>query len=181
MLPNLFHGVVYTLPHSAFPSEIEFSWVPLLISLVVALGGLSLGWLVYKDVKVNDDDPLKKPLGGLYKVFQNKYYFDEFYDTVFVKSAAWFSEKISYEWMDRKIIDGVLHGVSRISYDIGVFFRDFIDGPIVNGFGDFVGESSKWVGNKIKNIQTGNIQQYMVIALAFAFAILFYIVFNQLP
>jgi len=181
MLPNLFHGIVYSLPHSSFPSEIEFSWIPLLISLVVALGGLSLGWLVYKNVEVGDEDPIKKPLGELYKVLQNKYYFDEFYDAVFVKPAAWFSEKISYQWMDRQIIDGVLHGVSRISYDIGVFFRDFIDGPLVNGFGDFVGESSKWVGNKIKNIQTGRIQQYMVIALAFVFAILFYFIFNQLP
>jgi NADH-quinone oxidoreductase subunit L len=179
IIPNLFHGVVYTLPETL--EGIEFSWIPLLISLVVALGGLSVGWFVYKDVKEGDEDPLKKPLGQLYKTLQNKYYFDEFYDRVFVQPAYWFSETFSYMWMDRKVIDGFLHAVARFSYALGVFFRDFIDGPLVNGFGDFVGERTKWLGNVIRAIQTGKVQQYMLIALVFMFAALFYYFFNVLP
>ncbi len=181
LVPNLFHGVVYTLPEINMPEAVDFSWFPLLTSLIVALGGLSFGWLVYKDVKEGDEDPLKKPLGVLYKVLQNKYYFDEFYDRVFVQPAYWIAETFSYLWMDRKIIDGFLHVVARYSYQTGVFFRDFIDGPIVNGFGDFVGEGVKRIGGKIKVIQTGKIQQYMMIALVIAFAALFYVVFNILP
>jgi NADH-quinone oxidoreductase subunit L len=179
IIPNIFHGVAYTLP--ATLEGIEFSWTPLLISLVVALGGLSVGWYVYKDVKAGNEDPLKKPLGQLYKTLQNKYYFDEFYDKVFVQPAYWFSETFSYLWMDRKVIDGFLHAVSRFSYALGVFFRDFIDGPLVNGFGDFIGERTKWLGNIVKAIQTGKVQQYMLIALVFMFAALFYYVFNVLP
>lgn len=179
ILPNWFHGVAYTLPEA--PKGIEFNWIPLIISLVVALGGLGVGWLVYKDVKAGDEDPLKKPLGSLYKTLQNKYYFDEFYDVVFVQPASWFSETFSYLWIDLKVIDGFLHAVSRFSYALGIFFRDFIDGPIVNGFGDFVGERAKWLGNVIKVIQTGKVQQYMLIALVFMFAVLFYFVFNMLP
>jgi NADH-quinone oxidoreductase subunit L len=180
LFPNWFHGVAYALPEQAIPKTIEFSFIPLIISLVVALGGLYLGWLVYKDIKVGDEDPLKKPLGQVYKTLQNKYYFDEFYNAIFVKPAYWFSETFSYHWMDRKIIDGILHAVSRISYSMGVFFRDFIDGPIVNGFGDFVGEGSKWLGEKIKVIQTGKVQQYMLIALVFVFSVVLYFVFNIL-
>ncbi|MCJ7703298.1 MAG: hypothetical protein MUO62_17075, partial [Anaerolineales bacterium] len=75
----------------------------------------------------------------------------------------------------------ILHAVARFSFTLGFFFRDVIDGPIVNGFGDFVGESAKWFGNKLRVIQTGKIQQYMVIALVFVFAALFYFVFNLLP
>jgi len=179
ILPNLFHGVAYTLPET--PQGIEFSWIPLLISLVVALGGLGVGWYVYKDVKAGDEDPLKKPLGQFYRTLQNKYYFDEFYDKVFVQPAYWISETFSYMWVDRKVIDGFLHAVSRFSYATGIFFRDFIDGPIVNGFGDFVGESTKWLGNVIKGIQTGKVQQYMLIALIFMFAALFYFIFIVLP
>ncbi len=179
LIPNWFHGVAYTLPESL--EGIEFSWVPLLISLVVALGGLGVGWLVYKDVKAGQEDPLKKPLGQLYKTLQNKYYFDEFYDKVFVQPAYWLSETFSYLWMDRGVIDGFLHAVARFTYAVGIFFRDFIDVPLVNGFGDFVGERAKWVGNKIRVIQTGKVQQYMLIALVFVFAALFYFVFNLLP
>jgi hypothetical protein len=79
------------------------------------------------------------------------------------------------------VIDGFLHAVSRFTYSVGLFFRDFIDGPVINGFGDFVGESAKWFGNKIKVIQTGKVQQYMVIALVFVFAAIFYFLFNLLP
>jgi NADH-quinone oxidoreductase subunit L len=150
-------------------------------SLLVALGGLSLGWLVYKDVKKGDEDPLKKPLGELYRTWQSKYYFDEFYDRVFVQPAYWLAETFSYLWLDRKIIDGTLHAVSRFSYSVGIFFRDFIDGPIVNGFGDLLGEGVKKMGIVVKGIQTGKIQQYMVIALVIAFAALFFIAFNVLP
>jgi len=181
LIPNLFHGVRYALPESSMPLEIDFSWIPLIISLFVALGGLGLGWLVYKDVRVGGEDPLKKPLGQVYKTLQNKYYFDEFYEAVFVKPAQWFSETFSYLWMDRKVIDGILHLVARVSYSLGIFFREFIDGPVINGFGDLVGESAKWVGDKIKVIQTGKIQQYMLIALVFMFAALFYFVFITLP
>lgn len=180
-IPNLFHGVVYSLPEFSMPGEIGFNWFPLIASLFVALGGLSLGWVVYKDVKSGDEDPLRKPLGELYKVLQNKYYFDEFYDRVFVQPAYWISETFSYLWMDRNVIDGILHFVARYSYSAGIFFRDFIDGPIVNGFGDLVGEGVKRIGRKVKVIQTGKIQQYMVIALVIAFVALFYVVFRTIP
>jgi NADH-quinone oxidoreductase subunit L len=180
-LPNLFHGVVDTLPAYSIPVGIEFNWIPLLTSLIVALGGLTLGWLIYKDINAGEEDPLKKPLGELYKTWQHKYYFDELYDKVFVQPAYWLAETFSYLWLDRKIIDGLLHAVSRFSYSVGIFFRDFIDGPIVNGFGDLVGEGVKRMGSVIKGIQTGKIQQYMVIALVVAFTALFILVFNVLP
>jgi NADH-quinone oxidoreductase subunit L len=181
LVPNLFHGVVYTLPESSIPEGITFNWFPLLTSLVVALGGLSLGWWFYKDVKAGEQDPLKKVLGELYKILQNKYYFDEFYQNVFVKPAYWLAETFSYMWLDRKLIDGFLHWVSRFSYTLGVFFRDFIDGPLVNGAGDLVGEGTKKIGSLVKFIQTGKVQQYMVIALIIVFVTLFYFVFNVLP
>ena len=111
---------------------------------------------------------------------QNKYYFDEFYDKVLVQPLAWFSETFSYIWMDRKVIDGVLHFVARISHATGLFFRDVIDGPIINGSGDLVATVAQWLGSKFKFIQTGKVQQYMLIALVFVFAALFYFVFNGL-
>jgi NADH-quinone oxidoreductase subunit L len=91
IIPNWFHEfVASTLPYH--PELIEFSWIPLLASLVVALGGLGLGWLVYRNLPAGAEDPLKKALGRVYIVLQNKYYFDELYDRVIIKPAVWFSE-----------------------------------------------------------------------------------------
>ncbi len=77
---------------------------PLLTSLVVALGGLTLGWLVYRNVNSPAEDKLQIPL------LKNKYYFDEAYDFLFVKPAIWFAENLRLPsgWT-RGLIDGILH------------------------------------------------------------------------
>jgi NADH-quinone oxidoreductase subunit L len=177
---NLFHGVAYTLTEHQQPVVIHFNWIPLIISLVVALGGLGVGYLVYRNFKVGQEDPLKKVLGPLHTVLQNKYYFDELYDTIFVKPAIWISEIFSYKWMDRTIIDGILHGVARFAFHLGGFFRDRIDVPIINGFGDFVGEGTKKLGKTLRVIQTGRVQQYMLIGLVIAFGALFFFIYRTL-
>jgi hypothetical protein len=59
---------------------------------------------------------------------------------------------------------------------IGNFLRDRIDMPIVNGSGDMVGETTKKLGDVFREIQTGKVQQYMILALVSiaAFSALFY-------
>jgi len=66
----------------------------------------------------------------------------------------------------------------RIANAIGRFFREWIDKPIINGFGDFVGETVKKAGKSIRVIQTGRVQQYMVMALVIAFGALFFYLFR---
>lgn len=176
---NLFHGVVYTLTEHQQPAGIHFNWIPLTISLVVALGGLGVGYLVYRNVKAGGEDPLKKPLGPIYTLLQNKYYMDELYDLIFVRPAIWFSEKVAYQWMDRGLIDGTLHSIARITPALGKLLRNTVDFAI-NWFGDFVGNSTIKAGGRMKVVQTGRVQQYMVIALILAFGTLFYYLYSLL-
>lgn len=175
LVPNWFHEFVgETLLDK--PEAVKFNWIPLLTSFVVSLGGLYLGWLVYRRVEAGAKDPLETPLGSLYRVLKNKYYIDEFYDRVFVQPAYWLSETFTYLFLDRKVIDGILHWFAYISIVVGNFFRNYIDKPIVNGSGDFVGEGTKRLGRTLRFIQSGRIQQYMVVALVSlaAFGVLFY-------
>jgi NADH-quinone oxidoreductase subunit L len=169
---NWFHEFVGStlLEH---PETLEFSIVPLLTSLVVSLGGLGVGWLVYRNIKAGQPDPLQKSLGSLYSLLKNKYYFDELYDRILIQPAYWLAETFTYLWMDRGLIDGILHGVSRVAYSLGSIFRNYIDKPVVNGIGDLVGEGSKRIGRSFKVIQTGRIQQYMLATLVFAVGALF--------
>jgi NADH-quinone oxidoreductase subunit L len=163
------------------PEALGFNIVPLLTSLVVALGGLYLGWLTYRNVIAGAEDPLKRMLGPVYTVLQNKYYVDEFYHAVFVRPTIWISDVFS-NWLDRGVIDGILHSLAYLALSLGSIFRNYFDKPIVNGFGDLVGESSKRFGRFFRAIQTGRIQQYMILALVSiaAFSVLFYylLVFN---
>ena len=170
LIPNWLHEFVGgTL--AEHPEVLEFNLIPLITSLVVALGGLLLGWFVYRNVTSAAEDKLQ------IKVLKNKYYFDEIYDFLFVKPAYWFSETFTYKFLDQSIIDGFLNRVGGVAAGIGRSFRQYFDAPVVNGFGDLVGESSKRLGKILAPIiQRGRIQYYMLASLVVAviLAILYY-------
>ena len=176
LLPNWFHEFVGgTL--SVIPEGVPFSWVPLAASLFVALGGLGLGWLVYRKVQSPKQDFLQIP------VLKNKWYFDEAYNFLFVRPAFWISEQFTYMFMDRKIIDGILHAVARFSLFLGNAFRNYIDKPIINGLiGDGTGNAVKASGSGLRKIQAGRIQYYMVVSMVVlaVFAAVYYFMIGGL-
>jgi NADH-quinone oxidoreductase subunit L len=159
IIPNWFHNFVGgTLTET--PKEVVFSWIPLLTSLGVALGGLFFGWLAYRRVESPAEDKLQIP------ILINKYYFDELYNFVFVKPAEWVAEIFSYLFIDRIVIDGFLHGVARSSLFLGNFFRNKIDKPVINELiGDGTGNIVKISGSGLRKIQAGRIQYYMIASL----------------
>jgi len=144
------------------------SLIPLVTSLVVSLGGLTLGWLVYRGYKTaSQQDPMEAKLGFFFKIFQNKYWVDEFYEVVFIRPAAWFAEKFSYQFVDLFMIDGALRGIGRLANALGRLFRFGFDLPVVNGAGDGVAGGTKGLGGLMRRMQNGKIQHYMGLAVLF--------------
>jgi len=159
LTPNWFHEFVGSTL-AEHPETLGFNIVPLLTSLVVALGGLYFGWLAYRNVKSVSDDRLQIPL------LKNKYYFDEAYDFLFVKPAYWFAENVVYKFLDKGVIDGILHIFGPTTGGIGKFIREKIDLPVINGLiGDGSANITYWFGGKLRAIQTGRVQQYLMLAL----------------
>ena len=159
ILPNWFHefvGSTLATPPEAAP----FNWIPLLVSLTVALGGLLVGWLVYRNVRSAKEDALQIP------VLKRKWYFDEMYDFAFVRPSAWIAETLIYQWMDKGLIDGILHLFGKATAAIGSTLRNVIDKPVINGFfGDGTAHVVQGTGRNLRPIQTGRIQQYMLFSL----------------
>ena len=159
ILPNWLHEFVGgTL--AEHPEALAFNPIPLLTSLVVALGGLYLGWITYRHVNSPAEDRFQIPL------LKNKYYFDEFYDRVFVKPAYWFAENVVYKFMDQGVIDGILHSFGPVTDRLGSIIRNYFDLPVINRFfGDGSADVTYWFGGKLRAVQTGRIQQYLMFAL----------------
>jgi NADH-quinone oxidoreductase subunit L len=159
ILPNWIHEFVGgTL--AEHPETIAFSWTPLLTSLVVALGGLTLGYFMYRNVNSAAEDKLQIPL------LKNKYYFDEAYDFLFVRPAYWFAETFVYKWMDKGLIDGILHIFGPATQGLGSIIRNYFDLPVINRFfGDGSADVTYGVGERLRAIQTGRVQQYLMFAL----------------
>jgi NADH-quinone oxidoreductase subunit L len=159
LIPNWFHEFVGSTL-AELPAPAPFSWIPLLTSLTVALGGLFIGWLVYRNIHTAEQDILQIP------VLKNKWYFDEIYDLVFVKPSYWFAETFVYKWVDKGIIDGTLHLFGKVTADIGSAIRKYFDLPVINRLiGDGTGWLVKWTGTNMRPIQSGRIQQYMLVSL----------------
>ncbi len=159
LIPNWFHEFVGSTL-TPLPEAAPFNWIPLLVSLTVALGGLLVGWLAYRNVRSPQADALQIP------VLRHKWYMDEIYDFVLVRPSAWIAETLVYQWMDKGLIDGILHLFGRAAAVTGSTLRNFIDKPVINGFfGDGTANVVQGTGRGLRPIQTGRIQQYMLLSL----------------
>ncbi len=144
---------------------LPFSYVPLSTSLLVALGGLFVGWLIYvrKPLQKGQEDPLVKPLGPLHLFLNNKWYWDELYHVLFYRPTIWIAEVFVYEIVDKNLIDGILHGVARAFYAFGRYMKRLEE--LV--FGDFV-DWTKDVFLKgadyTRELETGKIQEYVMVS-----------------
>lgn len=172
---NPFHKfVANTL--AVHPPTLEFSYWPVLVSLVVALGGLFVGWWVYmrRPIAAGAEDPTKQGLDkitpSLWAWMENKFYFDELYRWVFIKPSFWLSEVLVGQVLDRGIIDGTLHAVAVVAAWIGELFKRFnrvvIDGTL-DGIPMALGDFTHW----FRRLQTGNVQQYILMALLAALVV----------
>jgi NADH-quinone oxidoreductase subunit L len=170
LVPDWFHEFVGGTLAQA-PEAVAFNWIPVATSLVVALGGLLCGWLVYRNVSVPTEDHLQIPL------LKNKYYFDEIYAFLFVRPAGWIAEKFTSVYMDQIVIDGFLHSLARFSLFLGHAFRNYFDKPVINEFiGDGTGRTIKASGSGLRKIQAGRVQYYMVVSIVIlvVFAFIYY-------
>ena len=69
--------------------------------------------------------------------------------------------------MDQTVIDGILHAVGPCCTRRGsVLFRNYFDLPIINRFSATGSvKASKKLGRSFRIVQTGRIQQYLILAL----------------
>lgn len=161
LIPNWFEPFVGQMLGETSAEATAFSSIPLITSLVVALGGLFLGWWIYRDMPKGKEDPLQLALGSFHTVLKNKYYVDEIYQVIFIKPSAWLAETFTYLWLDKKVIDGALHAIAHFFLWLGKIIRQFFDVPVINRGGDAVADSVYWTGGRLTKIQSGRIQQYL--------------------
>ncbi len=102
-------------------------------SMLIALSGIVAAWIFYYKPTAYPDK-IAKSLGVLYTWTKNKFYVDEAY--LFVTKKIIF-DKISKPaaWFDRNIVDGMM---------------------------DAIGNTTVWISEKIKPIQSGRLQEYAI-------------------
>jgi len=170
------------------------SQLPLLMGLTFAMGGLGLGWLAYgwKPLQAGEMDRVeaamrKVYLGWLYEALENRLYFDTLYRWTFVQGSILLARGSA--WFDQTIVDGIVNGVAWVGrglsdvsswFDVNVIdwfvdfvgragralsdVGDFFDLKVVDGLVNGVAALVKSLGQLFRPIQTGKVQDYLLMA-----------------
>ncbi len=156
---NFFHHIVGH-EYDATP----LNWSVIGLSVVLALGGLFLGWLVYgrKPLEAGQPDPLTK-LGPVYKVLKNKYYIDEFYQAAFVRPAIALATLL-FRFDNSWVVDPFVNLVGKAGVWLSNLGRVF-DINIVDGIVNGVAAVTDRFGRVLRLTQTGKAQNYLLVAV----------------
>ena len=163
------YAVKHVVAHKI--ETIPWSWVPLSTSIIVALGGILIGYLVYwrRPLNKDEEDPMIAFLTApVHNFLHNKWYWDELYNTIFVKPTVFFSEVVVYEWIDRGLIDGILHGVASVIYWTGDQMKRLENAVFGDGV-DWVAYRFRDLAKEFRSFQSGKIQEYALMSALIAF------------
>ncbi|HOQ99795.1 MAG TPA: NADH-quinone oxidoreductase subunit L [Anaerolineae bacterium] len=184
LLGNPFHAFV---GEAYAPGHVN--WLVMGLSILLASGGLGLGYLLYgrTPLVAGQPDPLAR-LGPVYKLLKNKYYCDEIYHLIFIRPVTWLGDVMAV--VDKNGLDWVVNTVGRSTAAFGTALWRFVDVPIIDGAVNLVGRSgdvfsrlwgwfdnaiidgavnavgaaTSWLGRELRSMQTGRVQNYLLIA-----------------
>ncbi len=140
--------------HLSEAAEAGFVWQPLVMSIVFALGGLTLGWLVYgrKPMVAGEMDRVEAAMrkvgfGWLYEAMRDQFYFDEIYQAIVVRPSIWLADVFdTFDYGREEGKHGVVDGVVVLAGKIGRAMSDisgWLDANIVDGLVNLVGRFGK--------------------------------------
>ena len=110
------HGAVTTVTEHALetaPHDFLTERIFTIISVIVALAGIGLGWVMFTT----------QPLRRMPKLLENKYYIDEIYDTAIINPVLGTARNVLWRILDIKIIDGTVNGIARAFGETGGTMR----------------------------------------------------------
>jgi NADH-quinone oxidoreductase subunit L len=129
--------------------------------MAISITGAALAWSVAKK-RYGAERPanwaeIEAKLPG-FRVMQNKYYVDEIYQGSIV--AAFMRLRLVLADMDRFIVDGIVNGVSVVARGAS-WVSGAIDKNIVDGAVNLVADGTLQMGGKLRQVQTGRVQNYI--------------------
>lgn len=151
------------------PHHVEPNIILMLISLVVALSGIGLAYLMYHKRAISPE-AMTQRFKPIYTLLFNKYYFDELYMTIIINPTYWLME-ILFKF-DQIVIDGMVNGVGKLTL-LWSWAKERFDTYVVDGAVNGLGYMSLSMGRAIRKTQTGQLQTYALVIFLGAVILIF--------
>jgi len=150
--------------------EYEPSTMIMACSIAAALLGILLAGVIYLKQK-HWAGAIAKAFRPLYLLSFNKFYVDEFYSAYVVKPFQALGRKLF--GFDETVIDGAVNNTGRATMLLSAV-KNWIDKYIVDGAVNFTGTLVYFLNSITKRVQTGFIQNYLLIIFFCVLAFLFF-------
>ena len=95
------------------PREISEERLLALVSVLIALSGIGIGWFMFQ----------RQPLRQMPRLLENKYYVDEIYDAAIINPINVVSREGLWKIFDLGVIDGVIHTLGNAIVRFGRTIR----------------------------------------------------------
>ncbi|MBJ7271609.1 MAG: NADH-quinone oxidoreductase subunit L [Ilumatobacteraceae bacterium] len=174
-LPSSEEGAAKTVCGSAQPESgvcyapklkhAPFKWSKAMISMVIVFLGIAISWILSMLLFTKRDPRLVgltqrvKVLGFGHKLLVNKYYLDDFYEKVIVRTVAYPISRAAY-WFNQNILDGILHSFANNTRKISEWVYKNVDQRVVDGTVNNSATFTKSVGTAAQPSQSGKVSQY---------------------
>ncbi|NMW18401.1 MAG: NADH-quinone oxidoreductase subunit L [Chlorobiaceae bacterium] len=135
------------------------------ISSIMVVFGISLAGIVFV-FRIIDPDKTAEAIRPLYLFSLNKWYWDEIYQSTFIKGSVLLSKILS--WFDTNVIDGIVNGVAVLVRNLA-FANNSFDKYVVDGLVNFTAFSVNTTGAVLRKLQTGKVQTYVALLLVVLF------------
>jgi NADH-quinone oxidoreductase subunit L len=159
----------------------EFNLFVAALSTILALIAIAVAWRVYgrRTLKEGQPDPLRKALGPIFTVMENKYWVDEFYNWLvirpYVRLAAFMADVIDWRFWHDWFHDTVLARSFRgLTHWLAMGF----DLPVIDGAANGLADLVKGVSTRLRVLQTGFVRNYALSFFVGLLLVLSYILFR---
>ncbi|HYE99630.1 MAG TPA: NADH-quinone oxidoreductase subunit L, partial [Planctomycetota bacterium] len=137
-------------------------WLLMAFSMAVAIVGILAAVKVYLKGRGAAAEKFAAEHPELYALVNDKYRVDELYDATVVKPTLSLNEAAAV--FDHRVIDGAVNGAAGVgkgtSGGVGSFDNEVVDGAV-----NLAATATQELGRRVRRVQTGNIRDYLTIAL----------------
>ncbi len=146
------------------------------ISIVLAMTGLLVAlWLYSPGAKLAERfDGRREPINPLVQISFYHWYMNVFYTKVILKFIMTQSKMLA--WWDEKVLDGAVNLLAK-SQVVLAHLVSMFDRFIIDGFVHLTAYTTGKVGQLTRSIQTGNVQTYILSAIAMLILLLLWFAF----
>jgi NADH-quinone oxidoreductase subunit L len=180
-LPGI-HTLTDWLEHTlAHVHATEFNVIVALLSTVLAITAIAISWVIYgrRTLKEGEPDPLRRMLGPLFTVFENKYWVDELYDLIIIRPyislAAFLADVIDWrfwhDWFHDSVIARSFQGTAK-------WLAEGFDLPVIDGAANGLATLVRGFSSRLRLLQTGYVRNYALSLFVGLILVLSYILFR---